>query len=235
VDDDAVGFEPGTQWQRASWICRVLVGWDCATMQEAYKQAQKGLLSLRKDVQDYADDPAAPVERERELANQLEGLAATLAALSKSSPPEQQKEMWKQKIGNAIAEQKMISSTLREVCRKRDASRAEEEHKKGLHDRRYNLDSVLLDNEYKVNESGACLAVRVCASTDMLGEAANSTNMVAQYIDMGRSVVEEFRRQRGILDAVQSRMIEYARLFLVFLTHSLLDTVRGTRWACRSR
>jgi hypothetical protein len=124
-------------------------------MQEAYKQAQKALLGLRKDVQDLVENPNAPVERERELASQLESLGATLAALAKSAPPaEAQREMWKQKISNATADQKMILTTLREACRKRDLLRAEEEHKKGLHDRRYNLDSVLLDNEYKVNESG---------------------------------------------------------------------------------
>lgn len=44
------------------------------------------------------------------------------------------------------------------------------------------MDSVKLDNEYKINAS-----------------ASNSTSMLAQYIEMSRGAVQEFRRQRQLL------------------------------------
>lgn len=210
---------------------------------ESFKNVQKQLLILRKEVnelKDHHDDGdddghgggGGGDTKERELASQLDQVYQTLMVLSKQTTPTSTssspspssssassgdaKEVWKQKISNAMAEQRSISNTLKDICRRRDSARAEKELQRGINDRRYNLDSVVLDNQYKLSQSGkmghgicAGGGRGVCISTIVTHHTAtNSQNMVAQYIDMGKAAIEEFRRQRGILDAVHNKMVE---------------------------
>ena len=62
----------------------------------------------------------------------------------------------------------MMSATLREVLQRHSLAREEEEEKRMM-DRRYDMDSVKLDNEYKINAA-----------------ASDSVDMVTRYIEMGR-------------------------------------------------
>lgn len=139
---------------------------------ESYKNIQKQLLILRRKVGDLSEDKLDSIDNiddnitiEKDLSLQLDNLGSTLILLGKQNSSggnisegiqtiDSQREMWKQKINNALAEQRAISALLRDVCRKRDTIRAEQQLQKGLNDRRYNLDSVVLDNEYKMSESG---------------------------------------------------------------------------------
>ena len=125
-----------------------------------------------------------------ELQNELNELASTLATLLKAIPQSDQ-DIWKRKINNAQSEQRMISQSLKEICRRRDKEKEDEESKKSLLDRRYDLDNVKLDNEYKMNAA-----------------ASNSVNMVSQYIQMGKNTIAAFREQRELMESMQSKLVD---------------------------
>lgn len=163
------------------------------SVSESFKSATKQLLQLRKEIGDLesSKDFAVLNSRELDLQNQVNVIGATLGALLKALPQGSERELWKRKIQNAQNELKMVGQGFRELCKQRDVLREEEESKKLLQDKMYDFNSVKVDTEYKINES-----------------ASNSINMVTQYIEMGRSTLAEFRRQREILEGVQARLID---------------------------
>lgn len=155
-----------------------------ASVSQSYKECQKRILSLRKEVADLEGkgDVGGDVAVEQ-INQELGEVGATLSALSKAVGSGADMDLWQKKITNGQNEVRTLVAAVREVLRKRDLAKEEELAKAALMDRRYeNLDSVKLDNEYKINAS-----------------ANNSTSMIAQYIEMSRGAVQEFRRQRQLL------------------------------------
>jgi hypothetical protein len=157
-----------------------------ASVSQSYKECQKRLLTLRKEVGDLeaSDMKNESLHNVGERVNQeLSEVGATLTALSKAVGSASDMDLWQKKIANAQNEQRALVAAMREVLRKRDLVKEEEDAKKALLERRYeNLDSVKLDNEYKINAS-----------------AGNSVSMLSQYIEMSKGAVSEFRRQRMLL------------------------------------
>ena len=156
------------------------------SISQSFKEAQKRLLDVRRRVEDFdeADSATAAATDEfqvgprgplptlpltnffslSQLQKDIDELGTTLTALHKAAAD----DLWKRKIQNAQNEQRMMSATLREVLQRHNLAREEEEEKRMM-DRRYDMDSVKLDNEYKIN----------AAATD-------SVDMVTRYIEMGR-------------------------------------------------
>jgi len=122
----------------------------------------------------------------------LEELGQLLQSLNKSatSLPQDARETWKGKIRNALSEQRMLLSSLKETCRRRDKKREDDEAKRALLERRYEDDTVMLDHNYQMNSS-----------------LNNSKAMVTSYIQVGRGLLTEFRRQRALLDGVHQALV----------------------------
>ena len=175
------------------------------SLSQSFKETQKQLLETRRRVEDFDEAVGDDGVDELQLQKEINDLGVTLGALLKAVSSGD--DLWTRKIQNAQNEQKMMNSTLREACKRRNIAREEEEEKRALQDRRYDLDSVKLDNEYKIN----------AAATD-------SVDMVSRYIEMGRSTVAEFRRQRVLLETVQSRMIDAGHT--MGLSQSMMNVIQ---------
>merc|ERR1711991_533876 len=140
-----------------------------------------------------------------ELQKQIDQLGASLATLLKAVPPTD--DLWRRKIQKAQNEQKMMQTALREVCKRRNIAREEEEEKRALQERRFDVGGVKLDNEYKIHAA-----------------ASDSVSMVQRYIEMGRATVGEFRRQRALLEQVQERMVDAGHT--MGLSQSMIGVIR---------
>jgi hypothetical protein len=136
-----------------------------ASVSASFKECQKKLLALRRHVASLegnenpgsATQQAAKPESEAVGAEQtsaeLDELAATLAALLKAVGVAPDMDLWRRKIATAQAEQRELSASLQAVTAKRMREQEEEQAKKALLERRYDMDSVRLDREYKINAS----------------------------------------------------------------------------------
>ena len=135
-------------------------------MSASFKECQKKLLALRRHVAtlEGGGDPgttlskpegeaaAGPVDADQ-VAAELEELSATLAALLKAVGATADMDLWRRKIATAQAEQRELSASLQTVTARRMREQEEENAKKALLDRRYDMDSVRLDREYKISAS----------------------------------------------------------------------------------
>ncbi len=180
------------------------------SVSQSFKETQKRLLALRKEIADLESDVDGKntgVLNVDILSSQLGEIGATLNALSKAVGSGTDMDLWQKKIQNAQNEQRTLVASLRELTRKRDLVKEEELAKAALLDRRYDsLESVKLDNEYKINAS-----------------ASNSTSMIAQYIEMSRGAVQEFRRQRQLLGEIKRKLLFFLKSSLVRICSIKVD------------
>ncbi len=133
-----------------------------ASVSASFKECQKKLLALRRHVavlegsgepgtakpENAAAEATLPAEQ---AAAELDELGATLAALLKAVGAGADMDLWRRKIATAQAEQRELSASLQAVAARRMREQEEEMAKKALLERRYDMDSVRLDREYKIN------------------------------------------------------------------------------------
>jgi hypothetical protein len=137
-----------------------------ASVSASFKECKKKLLALRRHVASLeggSENPGNATQQSKtpeseavgaeQASAELDELAATLAALLKAVGAGADMDLWRRKIGTAQAEQRELSASLQAVTAKRMREQEEEQAKKALLERRYDMDSVRLDREYKINAS----------------------------------------------------------------------------------
>ncbi len=181
-----------------------------ASVATAFKEAQKKLVWARREVAELEEGRRGEEkEGEEDLSSVLSEVLLTLSSLSKTLSSAPEMDLWKKKVNTALSEQRELATALAKHLETKRTEKEDEAAKKALFDRRYDLDSVRLDTDYAINAS-ASTSVSFFLSFFFLiffFFFFYQVSMLGQYLEMGRSTVAEFRRQREMLEKVQARLV----------------------------